>query len=197
VDLATGELKWKFATGGSVVARPLVWRDMVVVGSFDRKLYALDAETGNERWSFDGASNWIWAGAVAGDSFAFAPAMDGHVYALDRSGNLQWDYDAGSPLVASPVIVSRGLVVATREGDVSLISVTDGTLINLYSDINPAEVLAPLFTPPIASNAPASSISQRESVFVGAEDGTVYRIKSDSGLNKVWCFDTEEDRACS
>jgi outer membrane protein assembly factor BamB len=200
VDLATGDLKWQFTTGGAVVARPLVWQDMVLVGGFDRKLYALDAQQGTELWNFAGAGNWIWAGAVAGDSFVFAPAMDGHVYALDRAGMLQWDYDAGSPLVADPVIVPRGLVVATREGDVSLIDITDGTLINQYSDIKPAEILAPLFTPPPVNDArspAAGGGNQQESVFVGTQNGTVYRIQARSGLIKVWCFDTKEDRSCS
>jgi len=200
LDLATGELKWQFLTGGAIVARPLVWRDMVLIGSFDRKLYALDAENGTELWTFNGANNWIWAGAVAGDSFVFALSMDGHVYALDRLGNLQWDYDAGSSLVADPVIVPRGLVVASRGGDVFLIDITAGTLINQYSDIKPAEILAPLFALPIADDALGlTSVggNQQDSVFVGAEDGTVYRIQARSGLNRVWCFDTREDRACS
>jgi len=203
LDLATGETKWQFTTGGAVVARPLVWRDMVLIGSFDRKLYALDSANGNELWTFEGADNWMWAGAAASNSLVFAPSMDGHVYALDRVGNLQWDYDAESPLVSDPVIVPRGLVLASRGGDVSLVDITSGTLINQYSDIKPAEILAPLFTPPIADDAlsltgiQAGGGNQQESVFVGAQDGTVHRIQAKSGLIKVWCFDTREDKACS
>ncbi|MDA0735011.1 MAG: PQQ-binding-like beta-propeller repeat protein [Chloroflexi bacterium] len=202
LDLATGDVKWQFPTGGAVVARPLVWRDMVLIGSFDRKFYALDAEDGTELWTFDDANNWFWAGAVASNSFVFAPSMDGHVYALDRVGNLQWDYDAGSPLVANPVIVPRGLVIASREGDVSLIEITAGNLVNQYSDITPVEILAPIFTPPIPENSlsltgiQVGGGNQQESVFVGAQDGTVHRIQAKSGLIKVWCFDTKEDAAC-
>lgn len=202
LELRTGNVNWQFTTEGAIVARPLVWRDMVLIGSFDRKLYALDAKTGTEVWTFDGSNNWFWAGAAASNNLVFAPSMDGHVYALDRGGNLQWDYDAGSPLVADPVIVPRGLVVASREGDVSLIDINAGTLINEYSDIKPAEILSPLFTLPIPDDElsltgiQASGGNQQESVFVGAQDGTVYRIQAKSGLIKVWCFDTEEEAAC-
>ena len=202
LELRTGNVNWQFTTEGAIVARPLVWRDMVLIGSFDRKLYALDAKTGTEVWTFDGSNNWFWAGAAASNNLVFAPSMDGHVYALDRGGNLQWDYDVGSPLVADPVIVPRGLVVASREGDVSLIDINAGTLINEYSDIKPAEILSPLFTLPIPDDElsltgiQASGGNQQESVFVGAQDGTVYRIQAKSGLIKVWCFDTEEEEAC-
>lgn len=202
LELRSGNVKWQFSTGGAIVARPLVWRDMVLIGSFDRRLYALDAKTGTEVWTFDGSDNWFWAGATASNNLVFAPSMDGHVYALDRVGNLQWDYDAGSPLVADPVIVPRGLVVASRGGDVSLIDINAGTLINEYSDINPTKILSPLFTLPIPEDElsltgiQASGDNQQESVFIGAQDGTVYRIQAKSGLIKVWCFDTEEESAC-
>ena len=37
---------------------------------------------------------------------------------------------------------------------------------------------------------------QRESVFIGARDGTVRRIQIKSGQTLVWCFDMEEGDAC-
>jgi hypothetical protein len=43
----------------------------------------------------------------------------------------------------------------------------------------------------------ASGDDQRESVYVGAQDGTVRRIQLRSGQNQVWCFDTEEDAVCN
>jgi outer membrane protein assembly factor BamB len=41
LDVRTGELRWKFHTGASVVSSPVVWEDFVFIGSRDRKLYAL------------------------------------------------------------------------------------------------------------------------------------------------------------
>ena len=115
IDLETGAEKWRYSTGGTVVAKPLLYRDMVVVGSFDRKLYALDADDGIPRWIFEGSANWYWAGAVASTTAIYAPSMDGHVYALDRSGNLLWTHDMGEPVVSTPALLPGGLVVATRE----------------------------------------------------------------------------------
>jgi outer membrane protein assembly factor BamB len=41
LDARTGELRWKFDTGASVVSSPAVYGDMVYIGSKDHKLYAL------------------------------------------------------------------------------------------------------------------------------------------------------------
>jgi outer membrane protein assembly factor BamB len=209
IDLVTGEKKWEKETGGAVVARPLVSSGMVIVGSFDRKLYAWNAENGEEAWSqpFE-ASNWFWAGAVANNSTIFAPSMDGNVYALDRNGNLLWEHQMGSPIVSTPVLVPRGLVVASREGKISLLNTTAGDLglereISFHSIDPPAEVKAPLFALPVddtdlsQAGIQASGDDQRESVYVGAQDGTVRRIQLRSGQNQVWCFDTGEDPVCN
>lgn len=207
VDLVTGEKKWEQETGGAVVARPLVWRDMVIVGSFDRKLYAWDAESGEEAWAQPfAARNWFWAGAVASSSTIFAPSMDGNVYALDRDGNLMWEHPIGSPIVSTPVLVPRGLVVASRDGKISLLNTAAGDLglereISSLS-IDPAEVKASLFALPVDDTALSqagiqdSGDDQRESVYIGAQDGTVRRIQVKSGQNEVWCFNTEEDSIC-
>ena len=112
--------KWRFATGGTVASRPLLFRDMVIVGSFDKKLYALDSEDGTLRWTFEG-DNWFWAGAVADEMTIFAPSMDGNVYALDAGGNLRWKHQMGSAIVSTPVLTTSGLVVAGKNGKISLL----------------------------------------------------------------------------
>jgi outer membrane protein assembly factor BamB len=43
LDARTGQLRWKFHTGASVVSSPVVWEDKVYIGSRDHKLYALQA----------------------------------------------------------------------------------------------------------------------------------------------------------
>ncbi len=119
--------KWRFDTGGVVASRPLLFRDMVIVGSFDKKLYALDADDGTLRWTFEG-NNWFWAGAVADENTIFAPSMDGNVYALDAGGNLRWKHQMGSAIVSTPVLTTSGLVVAGKNGKISLLDVDPAPL---------------------------------------------------------------------
>jgi serine/threonine-protein kinase len=52
LDAATGNLKWKYTTGGQVFSSPAISGGVVYVGSGDNNLYALDAATGNLKWKY-------------------------------------------------------------------------------------------------------------------------------------------------
>ena len=192
INLADGRKKWQFKTGGVVAGRLLLFEDLVVAGSFDRKLYGISANDGSLRWSFQGG-NWFWAGPVADEGTIFAPSMDGNVYALDRDGNLRWKHDMGSPIVSTPVLHSRGLVVIGKDAKLSLLAVSPvdaGTARELTSPlfVRDAEVKAPLFI-------------KGDSVFIGAQDSTVTRIDmkvkgaGNVSFNQAWCFNTKEEHA--
>jgi outer membrane protein assembly factor BamB len=51
IDLYTGEAKWKFASGGPIEREPLVVDDDAYVVNDTGQLTALDAKTGDIRWS--------------------------------------------------------------------------------------------------------------------------------------------------
>ena len=181
VSLADGKKLWSFPTGGAVVARPMLFQDTLVVGSFDRRLYGINAKDGSLRWEFQ-AGNWFWAGAVTNGKTIFAPSMDGNLYALDAAGGLLWSHPMGAPIVSTPALVARGLVVASRAGKVSLL------------DINPASLgaareLSSRTFPGASITAPLSAAG--DSVYMGAQDNTVRRIQVKDTLNEVWCVRTQ------
>jgi hypothetical protein len=161
---------------------------MLVVGSFDRKLYALNAEDGTLKWEFE-AGNWFWAGAVANDVTIFAPSMDGNVYALDSEGNLLWEHQMGEPIVSTPVLLPQGLAVAAQEGQMSLLDSSpeatgQARVITALPDLE-ALVKAPLF-----------SLEDGNSILVGAQNSTVRRIQITAGQEVLWCFNTERGGPC-
>ncbi len=197
VSLATGEVKWEYATGGAVVAKPLIHQDMLIIGSFDRQLYALGLQSGDLRWQFS-SDNWWWATPVSSGRMILAPSMDGKVYALNSSGGLLWAYDMGAPVVADPVLLQRGLAVATVDGKLAVLRATEtdhGQAQEIASlTLGNAEIKAPL----IISRSQASSDSvQPDSVYVGSDDGTVRRVEVVSGINILWCYDTKENTRCN
>lgn len=196
VSLETGAQVWRFDTGGAVVATPLIHKNLVIVGSFDRQLYALGLSDGQPRWQFE-AGNWWWATPAASDRAIFAPAMDGKVYALDQNGVLLWSHDMGAPIVSSPVLLERGLVVASRDGRVSLLRTGgsgQGAAQELASySIRDADVKAPLIR---SRNVGAAGANEPEVVFVGSDDGKVRRLQVLSGFMPHWCYDTSENVEC-
>src|SRR6185312_4716982 len=79
-------VKWIFPTGARVVSSA-VWRDgMVLFGSDDGNVYAVDAATGRQRWMTHTGGPVASTPAVSGGR-VFAVSGDGRLYALDaRSG---------------------------------------------------------------------------------------------------------------
>ena len=180
VNLSTGEKVWQYETGGVVAGKPLIIGDLLIAGSFDKKLYALNLIDGSFKWEFE-SDNWFWGGAATNGATIFAPSMDGNVYALDTQGVLKWQYDAGSPVLTSPVVVPNGLVVAGKEGRIVLLDLTPGStgLQRVRSTLNlrETEIKSPL-------------IAVGESVYLGSEDSTVRRIRVSSVLERAGCTNT-------
>jgi len=196
VSLQSGEQLWKFNIGSAVVAKPLIVDDMLIVGSFDKKLYAIDIRKnagGSDRklWEFEGR-NWFWAPAITDGTSIFAPSMDGNVYALDKTGQLQWSYNMGTQIVATPGLVPEGLAVADKDGKIALLDTVQ------------------LLRDPTGQNSPFSTNSIKDaevkvqlvpieydnSVIVSAQDGRIWRFRISAGLTQVWCYDASDDSKC-
>ncbi|MBT2452581.1 PQQ-like beta-propeller repeat protein [Streptomyces sp. ISL-43] len=78
-DAATGEVRWKFPTGGAAASTAVVVDGLVYVGSRDFSLYAVDAATGELHWKF-ATTDWVNSPAVM-DGLAYIGTRDGHLYA--------------------------------------------------------------------------------------------------------------------
>ncbi|HSD23915.1 MAG TPA: PQQ-binding-like beta-propeller repeat protein [Solirubrobacterales bacterium] len=105
-----GRQRWQTFTPGYLTSSPALGSDgTVYVGSFDHKLYALDPDTGQIRWSFSTDAHIYSSPALADGpdgrtSAIYIASADGSVYALDPSGRLLWRYDTADPIRSSPVL---------------------------------------------------------------------------------------------
>ena len=215
VDLRDGRELWRYETGGAVVGNPLLFRGKLFIGSFDKKLYSLDADDGELEWAFE-SGNWFWAGPTTDGETIFAPSMDGFVYALepDNPGSGEnkeaiWRHNMESPIVSSPALVPLGLIVASVDGKMRLLSTSpsnlvDGEVISNLPNLEEGGIKAPLIAgapanPPLGTDAPALSVIQRYSVFVGGDNGIVRRVAVTEGQDKesIWCFDSAIHRQCN
>ncbi len=125
LSTSDGSKKWEFETEGAIVATPLVYNNTVYIGSFDRHLYAVDATDGSLRWKFPAIEedtlprNWFWAKPVGHNDVVYAGCLDGKVYALDaKNGDKLVEFELGSPVTSSPVLVDNSIIVATEDGAV-------------------------------------------------------------------------------
>ncbi len=127
-----GLFLWSFETGDNVATRPLLVAlapartsrpDLVVVGSEDGTIYALDAESGAERWRVAAGGPVVSSPVLVGGQDRGVVAIgsdDGSVIGLDAAtGAQRWRYAAGGATEA-PLVLDAGTVyVASRDGTVA------------------------------------------------------------------------------
>ena len=115
---------WRFDLGSSGMTRvlpatdppyeydylhssPIYHEGTIYVGSANGVLYALDHETGRERWRFATDGKIRSTPVVDGRNVYFG-SWDGHVYAVDaRDGTEVWRFDTGGIVQGSPTFGSR------------------------------------------------------------------------------------------
>ncbi|HLB25326.1 MAG TPA: PQQ-binding-like beta-propeller repeat protein [Nitrospirota bacterium] len=84
--------KWSFKTGGFVDSSAAVADGRVYFGSWDKKLYALDAKTGSGLWSYE-AGDCVDSSPLVRGGRVFFGSWDRNLYGLDvKDGRLAWKF---------------------------------------------------------------------------------------------------------
>ena len=89
---------------------------MVYVGSDDGYLYAVDVQSGQQKWAFKTGGKVRGSLAVAGGAVYFRSGH-GILYAVDiQSGRRRWRFTPSLPVVSSPAVAGGAVYVATSKG---------------------------------------------------------------------------------
>jgi len=108
------ELLWKYKTGGAVYSSPAVSNGVVYVGSYDKYVYALDADTGAVKWKYK-TDSWIWSSPAVSNGMVYVGSRGGYVYALDaNTGAMKWKYKRGDSVYSSPAVSNGVVYIGTR-----------------------------------------------------------------------------------
>jgi outer membrane protein assembly factor BamB len=158
LDVRSGEVLWKFATEGErrfeakglhgmrpstqtfpdmydvYLSSPLVVDGLVVFGSGDGHVYAVDAATGKLAWKF-ATGDVVHASPAYADGLVVIGSWDGKLYALDaKTGAQRWAFQAGvDPLIhnqqgfQSSAAIADGVVyVGCRDGHLYAVDLRTG-----------------------------------------------------------------------
>jgi len=130
-------LKWKYQTDGIVISSPSIVDGVAYVGSHDKNIYALDADTGTKIWSFE-TDYYIKSSPAVVDGRVITGADDGNVYGLDATTGTQlWKTFAGgitdlasvANIRSSPTIVGGRAYVGSLDGKLYCLSTNSGNVI--------------------------------------------------------------------
>ncbi len=194
VDRESGKERWKLDLGSSELERrlpasgppyvydylhssPTVEDGTVYVGSADKKLYAVDAETGRVRWSFATQGPIRSSPAVSGGMVYFG-SWDGNVYAVSAaSGEKVWSYETGAPIQGSPAVAGGRVIVGSRSARLLALDAASGEVewTHVHAD---------------GSWVESSPVVEGDVVYVGSSDAlALLALDARSGA-EVWRFKT-------
>jgi outer membrane protein assembly factor BamB len=95
-----------------------VTESLVLIGSRDKRLYALDRKTGKEAWSFPSDGMVDGSPVVVGQTVYFGSlSSDGNFYSLDlKTGKKLHELNLDSTVTGSPAVGPNCLLVGTEKG---------------------------------------------------------------------------------
>ncbi|MEM9281402.1 MAG: PQQ-binding-like beta-propeller repeat protein [Verrucomicrobiota bacterium] len=128
LDLETGDLLWSFEPEGPVIAPAGVHGDTVYFGDSYGFVYALDVETGEEKWPHYETDGKIEGGVnilevEGGDAKVFVGSHDYFLYCFEGgTGKVMWKEETGNYIVSTPSIIE------TEDGEAVSFGGCDGLL---------------------------------------------------------------------
>jgi outer membrane protein assembly factor BamB len=155
----------------------------VYFGSNDSTLYALDAASGQTRWTYqtrgpirstvaiEGDRLFL----VGGDGVVYFGSGDGHVYALKSStGEIVWKFKTGDVVHATPVLYGDKLFVGSFDGYVYALRRATGELAWKFKSVGHR------FFP--AGEMQGNPVAGNGLAYVGGRDYNIYALDTAKGF---------------
>ena len=174
-DADTGRERWRFKSA-SIESSPLLRGGRLYVGSWDHKVYALDARSGRRIWSFQ-TDDEVNTAAAYWKRTIYIASDGGTVYALNaRTGKLRWSAQSDSRFgsreffYASPTVAYGRVYIGNTDGTMYVFGAKSGKL---------------LWARPLGSYIYGAAAVWNRRVFVGTYDGKFYALDAATG-DTVW-----------
>ena len=171
-----GLFLWSTPLHDNVVATPVVFGNLVIVSCEDRFVYALDADNGAIRWTFEAAGPIVSSPALIGDTVVVG-SDDQTVYGIDAAtGSPRWLVATGGA-VEGPIAAAGSLaLIPGRDGSLSAIGIADC-----------AETCELSWSTKLGDAVRSSPVVLDSDAYVVDESGVLYSIDLDSG-DRNWAI---------
>ena len=181
---------WSYATGSAVASSPAVVNGVAYVGSYDHKVYALNAKTGAKLWSYStgpAAHSFpghgvksafpgydVYSSPAVAQGVVYVGSANTTIYALNaKTGALLWSYQAGAPIMQGSPAAANGVVYAASYDSLYALNAASGALLwssgSAWGNSSPA----------VAHGV----------VYAGSFDDSVYAFDAITGA-QLWSYPT-------
>jgi len=166
----------------AIYGTPVVDRDLVYVGTYSGKVYALSIADGEDIWVYprEGYIEAIVGSPVIADGTIYISSSDGKVYALaTTNGKREWYTDSplADKLWTSPTVMGDTLYVSTFDGHIYALSAETGELLDWSFEAE--------------AGFASSPVIYEDIIYVGSFDRHLYAVKIGSDV-PLWKFPGEK-----
>ena len=118
------------STAVAIYGTPVVAGDLVYVGGYNGKIYAINSSSGALRWVYprEGDLQPIVGGPVVSQGKVYIGSSDGKLYVLDAAtGDKEWEFQTGDKIWSTPVIDGDTLYISSFDKKLYALDATDGS----------------------------------------------------------------------
>jgi outer membrane protein assembly factor BamB len=116
IDRESGEDVWTKHMPSGVWSTAAKWKDTIIVGGNNGKLYCLDQKTGDEKWTYKSGAG-IWASPSVVDGKVMFGSYDKYYRMVDaESGEELWKYDMGDRSHSGAAVEDGHIWVGSASG---------------------------------------------------------------------------------
>ncbi len=174
-----GKLRWKFATAGvgydlskgfirsDIFTRPSIEGGLLVFGSRDGNVYALDTAERAAKWTFTYGSTWAMSTVVATGTVFVGWSTNNKINAIDLATGVQkWEFDAGSHTYTTGLIVGEDIYWGSADGKLRKLDKHTGALRWSHS---------------LDSDIYSTPIHEGNTLYFGTDDGRLVAVGEGGG----------------
>jgi len=134
LNAVNGQVVWRFDTELPLGNSPTVADGVIYVGGYDRKLHALNAQTGAHLWVFAGAGAGFSTNPLVVEGKVIAGNRDGYLYAIgahgsSNQGKLLWRHKTDGPILQSAAYNDGVIYFASNDMHAYAVDAGNGALV--------------------------------------------------------------------
>lgn len=170
-------------SGTAIYGTPAVAEDLVYVGGYNGRVYAVTASTGALRWVYPREGNLepIVGGVVVSQGMVYFGCSDGKVYALDAvTGDRVWQsFETGDKIWSTPVIDGETIYISSFDNKLYALDANTGGKKWEFGEAKGAIAATPLV--------------YENTVYIGSFDRYLYAVDATDGSLR-WRSEVEADK---
>ena len=184
LESKSGKVAWSYKTNGAdfnneqfgfdrnaIISSPTIADSLVLFGSRDGYLYALNRFTGKLSWSYDYQVSWVISTPLVVQGKVIVGTSDGQfIHALNEStGKELWRTRTTAPVWSSAMVTGNAIYMPCNDGVLYCLDLASGNM-----KPHPFIVNDKVFSSPVVSDS---------FMFFGSDDGRLYCLKQAPALS--------------